>query len=186
MIQEHVICAKNGGVYLPCIGYVISLKNERQFKNIRFELDISKDYKLAYGGGMMLIDKGRDFVVDDFRKEGWMSALSKLSQDTSMEKLDWNPRCSLGLLKDGSFTINVFDGRNEQTPGATYNQMCKVVRSVYPDIEYLLNVDGGASSFLGIVKDGVFKEISRPSTAADNISGQARDVMTLLMLRVDD
>ena len=186
MIQEHVICAKKGGVLLPCIGYVISLKDERSFEKIKVELDTSKDYKLAYGGGMMLIDKGRDFVIDDFVKEGWMSPLSKLSQDTSMEKLDWNPRCSLGLLKDGAFTINVFDGRNEETPGATYKQMCNVVRKTYPDIDYLLNVDGGASSFLGIVKDGVFKEISRPSTAADNISGQARDVMTVLLLRVED
>ena len=84
----------------------------------------------------MLIDKGRDCDLADFKSEGWMSPLSKLSQDTSIEKQDKNPRTSLGLLKDGSFTVNVFDGRNEISEGATYRQMCRAIRVVRKYVRY--------------------------------------------------
>ena len=63
--------------------------------------------------------------------------------------------------------------------------MCSLVRKVYPDVKYLMNVDGGASSVLSISKDGVLKEISYPATSIGNVAGMIRNVSTILMIGVD-
>ena len=185
MLQDKVVCAKRSGVLLPCVGYVLSFKEEINIDSIEIHLNETEDIKLAYGGGMMLIDKGEDFSLDSLIDEGWLSPLSKLSQDTAIEKPSKHPRTAIGKLKDGSLIVCVFDGRNKYSLGATYNQMCKLVRKVYPDVEYLMNIDGGASSVLSICSDGVLKEISYPATSIGNVAGMIRNVSTLLMIKVD-
>lgn len=186
MLQDKMVTIKKGNVLLPCVGYVLSFKEELD-NDIKIEIHLNEteDIKLAYGGGMMLIDDGVDYTMDSLINEGWLSALSKLSQDTAIEKPSKHPRSAIGKLSDGSFIVCIFDGRNYSTLGATYNQMCELVRKVYPDVKYLMNIDGGASSFIGIIKDGVLKELSYPATSIGNVAGMARNVSTILMIKVD-
>ena len=187
MLQDKVVTIKHSEVAIPCVGYVLSFKDELKLNNPKIEMHLNEteNIKLAYGGGMMLIDDGKDFTIDSLIQEGWLSPLSKLSQDTAIEKPSKHPRTALGKLQDGSLIVCVFDGRNEETLGATYQQMCSLVRKVYPDVKYLMNVDGGASSVLSICKDGVLKEISYPATSIGNVAGMIRNVSTILMIGVD-
>ncbi len=198
MIQDQVICAGRN-VLLPSIGAVISLREvpegvretEDGYYDVSdLKVSVHLDHPLlndaasAYGGGIILMKDGKDCSTEDLRKEGWMSALSRQTQETEVEKPARHPRTAVGICGNGDLVIMVFSGRSLISGGADYSQMCTAARTVFRDIRDLMNVDGGGSSLLGISSDGVFMELSLPATSATNVAGMGRTVNTALDIRI--
>lgn len=147
--------------------------------------------KWAYGGGLSLLmdgktpcDEGEEALVRWLSKEGWMSILSKQTQESAIEKLTKHPRTGIGITKDGSLVILVYSGRTTLSVGADYREMVCIARKIFPDIWNMMNVDGGGSAFLGMTVGNSFMELSFPATSADNCAGMVRPVNTILCLEL--
>lgn len=144
-----------------------------------------KKVKWAYGGGLSLIldgvglcDAGR--MDEWFEKDGWSSPLSRQTQESALHTLAKHPRTAIGTTENGELVILVFSGRTEASCGADYAEMCTVARDLVPDIRYLMNVDGGGSAMLGLVRNGEFLELSLPSTSTGSTVGMVRPINTVL------
>ena len=144
-----------------------------------------KTVKWAYGGGLSLILNGvglcdGDHIDEWFEKDGWTSPLSRQTQESALHTLAKHPRTAIGTTKNGELVILVFSGRTTDSDGADYSEMCIIARELIPDIQYLMNVDGGGSAMLGMVKDGSFTELSLPSTSTGSTVGMVRPINTVL------
>lgn len=201
MVQDEIICIRKGDVLMPSVGIVLSFKDLSIFKDakelkdgyldksgikisIHLEDECFKELEYGFGGGILLIDNGQTFNLDTLKEEGWLSPLSKQTQDTAIEKPAKHPRTALGMCDSGELVILVYSGRNPMTSGATYDEMVAIARKLYPDIRYLMNVDGGGSSLMGLSVDGVFMELSYPATSQSNVSGMCRSVNTALDVKI--
>lgn len=143
--------------------------------------------KWTYGGGLSLILDGEglcdgDHMEDWFTREGWMSPLSRQTQESSLHQLVKHPRTAIGTTADGSLVILVYSGRTWRSTGADYREMISIARQLYPDIRCLMNVDGGGSAMLGMVHEGSFMELSCPSTSTGSTVGMVRPVNTVLYI----
>ena len=144
----------------------------------------------AYGGGLSLILDGKGLDDEDvhaeewFREEGWMSPLSRQTQESALHEMVKHPRTAIGITKSGELVSLVFSGRIRLSSGADYYEMCRITRQLIPDIWCLMNVDGGGSAMLGMAWGGIFMELSCPATSVDSCVGMVRPVNTLLYLEV--
>lgn len=143
----------------------------------------------VYGGGLSLILDGKglcdgeeDDLIQWLSEEGWMSVLSRQTQESAVDKLVKHPRTGIGVTKDGDLVIIVYSGRTALSAGADYNEMVQIARKIFPDIWSMMNVDGGGSSFLGAAVGNSFMELSFPATSAANCAGMVRPVNTILCL----
>ena len=141
----------------------------------------------AYGGGLTLIRDGRALcdqadMTAWFEQEGWMTPLSRQTQESALHTLSRHPRTAIGCIKDGDMVIMVFSGRTSLSAGADYVHMCRIARRLCPQIDQLMNVDGGASAVLCMVRDGVMTELNCPSTSANSCAGMARPIKTMLYI----
>lgn len=144
-----------------------------------------KKVKWAYGGGLSLILNGvglcdGDHMDEWFEKDGWTSPLSRQTQESALHTLAKHPRTAIGTTKNGELVILVFSGRTDVSDGADYGEMCIIARELIPEIQFLMNVDGGGSAMLGMVKDGSFTELSLPSTSTGSTVGMVRPINTVL------
>lgn len=169
-------------------------------ESLDFELKLDKPQELsqqdwdeiawAYGGGLSLIldEKG---VCDDgepescFREEGWMSPLSRQTQEAEIHRMVKHPRTAIGLTKGGSLVILVYSGRITLSSGADYGEMITIARKLFPDIQSLMNVDGGGSAMLGMSIGKSFMELSYPAISLDSCAGMVRPINTTLCLKLD-
>ncbi len=142
----------------------------------------------AYGGGLSLIldgeglcDKGN--IEQWLSSEGWMSALSRQTQESEIQKLVKHPRTAIGIAKNGDLVILVYSGRSRLSVGADYNEMCQIARKLFPDIWCMMNVDGGGSAMLGMAIGNSFIELSYPATSLDNCAAMVRPINTILCLK---
>ena len=212
ILKERVTCIRRGDVILPSVGVVVSLTEEKAEKLLRnrkalgdgyFDVsDISltvlldgpedidpavwKTVQWAYGGGMGLIRDGLALSDGDpeawFTREGWMSPLSRQTQESALHKLAKHPRTAIGTTENGDLVVLVFSGRSSRSTGADYIEMIRIARLMYPDIRNLMNVDGGGSAVLGMVHDGSFMELSCPATSRGSCVGMVRPINTIFYL----
>lgn len=148
-----------------------------------------KQVEWAYGGGLSLILDGTEFCEGEsaetwFEKEGWMSPLSRQTQESALHKMAKHPRTAIGTTANGELVILVFSGRTRLSAGADYVEMCAIARKLFPDIRNLMNVDGGGSAMLGMVQNGSFMELSCPASSPDNCVGMVRPINTVLYLEI--
>ncbi len=146
-----------------------------------------EEVEWSYGGGLSLILDGvalSDSADTDqwFRQEGWMSPLSRQTQESSLHTMVKHPRTAIGTTADGELVILVFSGRTRRSTGADYCEMIQIARTLFPDIRSLMNVDGGGSAMLGMVRDGCFMELSCPSSSTGSIVGMVRPINTVFYL----
>lgn len=144
----------------------------------------------AYGGGLTLIRNGIGLCDDDhmeawFDEEGWTSPLSRQTQESNLHSLAKHPRTAIGCTKDGSLIILVYSGRTWRSTGADYKEMIAIARQLFPDVQYLMNCDGGGSAMLGLVAEGEFLELSYPSTSSGSCAGQVRPINTVFYVPVE-
>ena len=143
----------------------------------------------AYGGGLSLIldgrglcDDGRDAMLQWMEDEGWMSPLSRQTQESALHTLVRHPRTAIGAAQNGDLVILVYSGRTWRSVGADYDEMCRIARAFFPDVRSLMNGDGGGSAVLGMVCNGSFIELSCPAASTESCVGMARPVNTVLMI----
>ncbi len=155
--------------------------------------EIWKTVRWAYGGGLSLILDGVSLSDGDeqateewFRKEGWMSPLSRQTQESSLHTMVKHPRTAIGTTKDGDLVILVYSGRTWRSTGADYREMITIARTLFPDVRSLMNVDGGGSAMLGMVQDGKFMELSCPSSSSGSIVGMVRPINTVFYLPAEE
>jgi hypothetical protein len=149
-----------------------------------------KRIRWAYGGGLTLIRQGQGLCDGEhmqawFDAEGWTSPLSRQTQESNLHSLVKHPRTAIGCAANGDLLILVYSGRTWRSTGADYSQMITIARQLYPDVQYLMNGDGGGSAMLGLVKDGEFMELSCPSTSANSCAGQVRPINTVFYIPID-
>lgn len=144
--------------------------------------------KWAYGGGLSLILDGKGLCDGDlgqwFEEEGWMTPLSRQTQESALHKMEKHPRTAIGITQNGDLVIIVYSGRTNKSIGADYREMIGIARKMFPDIQTLMNVDGGGSAVLGMVVNGSFMELSYPSTSTDSCVGMTRPVNTVLYVDI--
>lgn len=141
----------------------------------------------AYGGGLTLIQNGvglcdGDHMQQWFDTEGWSSPLSRQTQESNLHSLVKHPRTAIGCTQSGALVVLVYSGRTWRSTGADYREMIEIARQLFPDIQYLMNCDGGGSAMLGFVQDGSFMELSCPSTSAGSCAGQVRPINTVFYI----
>lgn len=145
----------------------------------------------AYGGGLTLIRNGiglcdNDHMQEWFETEGWTSPLSRQTQESNLHSLVKHPRTAIGCCRNGDLLILVFSGRTRRSTGADYREMIAITRQLYPDVDYLMNADGGGSAMLGLVHEGELLELSCPSTSTYSCAGQVRPVNTVFYIPVGE
>lgn len=210
IVQQKIVCIRMGDVLLPSAGVVVSLERsvgELFLKNTGLrcleheyydaeglELEIclerpetvgQTDWEQivwAYGGGLSLITDGKEQM--DFREEGWLSPLSRQTQEAEIHCLVKHPRTAIGLTRDGSLVILVYSGRTRLSCGADYREMSQIARIMFPDIQSLMNVDGGGSAMLGMSIKNSFMELSYPAMSLDSCAGMVRPIQTALCLKL--
>ena len=145
----------------------------------------------AYGGGLSLILDGKGICDEDgpgmlkyLEEEGWMSPLSRQTQESALHLPARHPRTAIGVTDSGELVILVYSGRTRRSGGADYAQMIAVARKLYPDILHLMNADGGGSAMLGMSIGNSFMELSYPSTSLDSCAGMVRPVNTALCIEM--
>ena len=112
-----------------------------------------------------------------------MSPLSRQTQESKLHKMEKHPRTAIGVTKMGQVVVLVFSGRTKLSAGADYVEMCKIARKLFPDIWYMMNVDGGGSAVLGISVGKSFMELSYPALSLESTVGMARPISTVLCLK---
>ena len=147
--------------------------------------------KWAYGGGLTLISDGKSLCKEgDFEQwltwEGWTTPLSRQTQESEVHKPAKHPRTAVGTTKTGELVILTFSGRSSYSCGADYSEMCEIAKKLFPDIECMMNVDGGASSVLGLVHQGAFLELNVPSTSTQSTLGMVRPINTVLYVPLEE
>ncbi|MBR3742663.1 MAG: phosphodiester glycosidase family protein [Clostridia bacterium] len=144
--------------------------------------DIWARMKWAYGGGLTLAQDGECVFTRDgnaaaaLALEGWASPLSSQTQESDIAALVRHPRTAIGLTKAGQLFLLVFSGRSSISAGADYIEMCEIAKKLAPDLKDMINVDGGASSVLGLGVGRRFIEYSRPSSSFDSLAGMVRPI----------
>jgi hypothetical protein len=152
-------------------------------------LETWRKLRWAYGGGISLIQEHRSIFDGDadgvvaFQREGWLSPLSRQTQESPIHDTEArHPRTALGLTAEGQLCVMVFSGRSAVSRGVNYREMCDLARRYFGDLANLVNVDGGASSFLGFGYRGTFTELSYPACSDASPTGLVRPVSSLLII----
>ena len=211
ILRDTITCIRKGDVVLPSVGVVLSLTEEmaqpllnKPLENGYYDVSGLKltvhldgpegirpedwaQVQWAYGGGLTLIREGVGLCDGQhtdawFQTEGWTSPLSRQTQESNLHSLVKHPRTAIGCTKDGALVVLVFSGRTWRSTGADYREMISIARSLFPDIHYLMNCDGGGSAMLGMVQDGSFLQLSCPSTSGSSCAGQVRPINTVFYI----
>lgn len=158
----------------------------------------AKTYRKPVGEGRINIvivqEQGKGLLDEEkvehmlalLAREGWMSPLSRQTQESALHDLVKHPRTAIGVTEQGELVILVYSGRTRMSKGADYREMITIVRSLFPTIKNFMNVDGGGSAMIGIIIDGNFMELSYPATSIDSLAGMVRPVNTVLCLDIDE
>lgn len=204
-IDDSITCIRKGDVILPSMGVVISLNFEKWYtlfpymkcdaegyydtNQIHFDLYLqnSDEYEWCYGGGMFLIYGGKEFdtekkLNDEFVYEGWHTKLSMQTQESEIHKIEKHPRTAIGLTKDQKFFILVCSGRSMRSVGADYFDLIDISKKLFGNVEYLMNIDGGASSFLAFTTKKEIFELNDIAYSNNSCAGVVRPVNSIMMI----
>ncbi len=166
------------------IPFTLKLSPPTQFSKEEWE-----DVQWVYGGGMFLIDNTiavtdtPEGLAKSLGKEGWFSPLGLQTQESNIFESLRHPRTALGITKENHFFIMVFSGRSKLSAGADYKEMCTVARQLLGDnIKQMINVDGGASSFMALCDNQSVYTLSEPCASNDTCAGCLRQVPSFLSI----
>lgn len=142
----------------------------------------------SFGGGLSIIKDNINIFEDQelsktvLEDEGWLNPLSMQTQESTIHELVRHPRTCLGLTRDKRFFILVFSGRTKLSKGANYVECSRIAQKMLGEIEYMMNVDGGASSLLALTLNGEFMELSHPAASNNTCTGMARQLNSMLVI----
>ena len=194
IVNNEIVTVKEGNVLLPSIGVVLSFDKQiynevDKCSNIVLKLDGSDEYEWAYGGGMFLIHNGQaldsvEKLKAGFDEEGWLCNMSKQTQDSETFRLDKHPRTVIGETYSGELFIIVCSGRSIYSVGADYFDLIKIAKSLFKDVRYLMNLDGGASSLMGAVFNGEVFTLNDITYTNDSCAGMVRPLNSMIKIEL--
>jgi hypothetical protein len=164
--------------------------------NVAWEnLPFPKESIAWISGGLNALVKNGINVVETTEKayhhlvsEGWYTKASILTQETQLTQHGVQPRTCIGSFKNKIVVVSI-TGRDPCSRGATFTQEASLAQYLVtkkdPDasLDFLVNLDGGASSVLGCTKDQKFYcLLTKPSPSITNPAGQPRCVPSLLSI----
>ena len=211
IINDKLIISRLGEVVLPPFGVVISIKkdlaknyiqkigfaklekNYYELKNYKLIIDINsnmdkKNIKWIYGGGTLIIENGKNLFkntklkTSEFKREGWFNILSMQTQETQLQKEERNPRSVIGISEKNEIFLATFSGRTKESKGVYYSELIKILEIEIGKIKYLLNLDGGASTCMGLIHKNEFFELNYPAVAPDSSAGMVRAINSFLLI----
>jgi hypothetical protein len=203
IVQDYIWKIQKNSALIPPFGVVIKIKDNINISEgdcVRWSVDwINKKYEKdnwdwLIGGFNSLILNGKDLMKTkldsqiNLEKEGWYNESSKLTQETQLLDDIQQPRSFVG--KAGSYIlIGSVVGRFPFSHGATFSDESSLAQyaisrfNIDEKMDFLLNLDGGASSVLGAKKDGEENIIIiPPSASATNCAGIPRMVPSTLQI----
>jgi len=201
-IHDYLWDASLGPVQVPPFGVVVTT-NERiiQVKKVSWsvewkDLPIDKrDVAWLSGGFNLLIQDRKNLVATkeethaQLEKEGWFTPASLMTQETALDVVGVQPRSVIGSGGDKIMVMSV-SGRNSNSQGITFSDAVSLAIHLTEErkekpLDFLLNLDGGASSVLGCKKDGAAScLLTKPSPSITNPAGCARCVPSLLTIKL--
>ncbi len=202
IIHDYVWDVCEGPVKVPPFGVVIAStaalfeKESSVIWSVQWKsLPVPKEMVVWLAGGFnALILDGKNLVatetdtINRLIKEGWYKKASHLTQETQLTPEGLQPRSAIGGTSDAIFILSIA-GRFPESEGATFSHVASLAQSMMrmhhaENIEFLVNLDGGASSVLGLAKDGENPcLLTQPSPSLSNSAGQPRRVPALLTLQ---
>lgn len=197
IINKDIVTSKHGSVLLPSIGVVLSFSQtyyeavfgHEKIDSFQLSLHHEQEFEWAFGGGMFLIN---DYEAYDniealekaFTLEGWLYNLSKQTQDSETFRLDKHPRTAIGMTSDDELFLIVCAGRSVHSVGADYFDLIDISKSIFKDVKYLMNLDGGASSLIGAVIDGEVYPLNDITYTNDSCSGMLRPLNSMIKIEL--
>ncbi len=177
-------CSYEGYYDISNLKYEVNLDPPEKISN-----ELWESFEWIYGGAMTLIEDGKALfdkqtIVSHMIEEGWETPLSMQTQETDIQNLSKHPRTAIGVDNNGDLFILVFSGRTNISRGADYLQMIEIANKMIPDIECMINVDGGASSVLAMVKNGEVMELSYPAASNQTCVGVMRNIKTIFNIEL--
>ncbi|MBU1081511.1 MAG: phosphodiester glycosidase family protein, partial [Spirochaetes bacterium] len=146
------------------------------------------------GGFNCLVEDGVDLcptvtaAAERLEREGWTNPLSTQTQETQLEADIRQPRCCVGWTRGGQAIVMAVSGRSALSAGARFGDLSSLASLLAAErgdgLEFLVNVDGGASAMLCAVGDGERAMLSYPSPSDNNPAGVARKVPSLLRIAI--
>jgi hypothetical protein len=142
----------------------------------------------AYGGGTILVRNGQNLVVNretqvrSFAQEGWFHPLSKQTQETQVQDWARGPRTVIGSTEKKQFFAAVFSGRTAFSQGVNFSEVVYILEKEMGPLDWVLNLDGGASSCLGLIYKNQFFELSYPAVSRITSAGMVRPVNSMVYL----
>lgn len=141
----------------------------------------------VYGGLLGLIRDGQKMTAENYQKmlreDGWMTPLSIETQESKIHMIALHPRTAVGVTRKGEFFTLVLSGRSNVSEGADYFDICRIAEKLIPDIDFLINGDGGGSSFMAYVKGDRLTELNYTAPSEKSIAGLVRPVSSILLLK---
>lgn len=201
-IHDFLWNASEGPVQVPPFGVVVTIdekieKVEKASWSVNWKnLPIDKSEVVWLAGGFNLLIKDRKNLVktkeetlSQLEKEGWFLPASLMTQETALDVAGVQPRSVIGYSGEKIVVMSV-TGRNKKSQGITFTDVASLAMHMTKEmkvgpLEFLLNLDGGASSVLGCKKDGeVPCLLTKPSPSITNPAGCPRCVPSLLTIKL--
>ena len=208
LVNNKITCIRRGAVKQPSLGVVVSLSGkafsefakavdvseteEGYFKvgnyDISVNLNDNKSCLWAFGGGSLLVQDGENLVENpnkafkSFAKEGWFHPLSMQTQETQVQEWVRGPRTIVGTDKNDGFFAFTFSGRTKESRGIRFDEAVEILKNEIGDLKDVMNLDGGASSCLGLIYKNEFFEVSYPCASDDTSAGLVRPVNSAIFV----
>ncbi len=198
VIQDTVISVQKGPVGIPPFGLVIVSENlpERGYPvNWHMEWENppvpQENWAWLYGGFNLLIEKGKNLyatpasATSALDKEGWSLPSSRETQETDLTAGVRQPRAVIGRTESGNIFLAVFSGRSRLSRGASFEECASLAMEYNRDdpLEFLLNLDGGASASLTAILGKEKQILSYPAPSDSNPPGIPRMVPAMLTIK---
>ena len=92
----------------------------------------------CWKNGKGICDQDGPGMQSCLEEEGWMSPLSRQTQESALHVPQRHPRTAIGTTEQGDLVILVYSGRTKRSGGADYAQMLSVARKLYPELRQLM------------------------------------------------
>jgi len=209
VVNDRLIGARKGPLNLSPFGVVLSFDSKFEEKIVKdiglkkaesgyyalpktvslsLTLPENEKYRWKYNGANLLFKNGIDLMTNEtvarneFLQEGWYDPLSMQTQETQVQQWVRGPRAVIGVDKEDNPFMGVVSGRTKESVGARFDELTAILKDNIPTIKDAINLDGGASSCLGMIYKQEFFELSLPCCTAFTTTGMARPVNSLLLV----